>query len=263
MGAVGEGVAVIEELPVGGGDLLAGRDGKGDAGLGDAAALLLDLLSLLALQARQEAGEIGVRLGLAIAPMELHRTAHRPSGVAGCRLIGLVEKEQVCRREPRRAGEPLHALQEEQPVLVRSRQKARPRHRREGDGAEQLRVVVEAVSAVSVCPGPVEDVFAVGVILQVKGAGGEQLAFALEQKEVRRPSRLGDGAARRVQGAQIGEPDERRRCRLRRDQRIPGVGVDGARVVADAQGPSASSGVPFGVVHLNGSIQRAHIRAFA
>ena len=98
----------------------AARDGERDAGVGDAAPLLLDLLALLALQAGEEVGEVGVGLGRAVVPVELHRAAHRPAGLARRGLVGVVEEQQVRRRQLGRARELLDAAQQEQPMLVAS-----------------------------------------------------------------------------------------------------------------------------------------------
>jgi hypothetical protein len=190
--------------------------------------------------------------------VELHRAAHRPAGLERGRLVGLVEKQQVRRRQAGRACQLLDALQQEQAMFVRARQQARPRDRREGDGAEQLRVVLETVPAIRVGPGPIEDVFAVGMVLKIERACGDQGSVAFEQDEVRRPSGLGDCAARIVQGTQVCERNERRGGGLCREERRPRFGVDLAGVGADAQGP----GIRFGgaalvfVVHPNGSSQR-------
>jgi hypothetical protein len=125
--------------------------------------------------------------------------------------------------------------QEQQPVLVGSRQQPRPGHRRERDRVDELGVVVEAVALIGVGPGPVEHVLAVRVVLQVERAGGDELAAALEGEEVRRPAGGADRALRLVQRAQVGERDKGRRRRLRREQRRPGVGVDRRGIVEDPQ----------------------------
>ena len=231
--AVGKGVAAIEEVPVGLADRSAARDPKGDAGVGNVAPFLLDLLALLALQAGEELGEVGVRPGRAIGPVELDRAAHRPAGRARRCLVGVVEKEEMCRRQLGRARELLDALQEQQAMLVASRQQAWARHRRERDRRDQLGVVVEAVPLIGVGPGPVEDVLAVGVVLQVERAGGDERAGMLEDEEVWCPAGGADRALRLVQRAQVGERDERRRRRLAGEQRRPGIGVDRGGIVDD------------------------------
>jgi hypothetical protein len=207
--------------------------GEGDARVGDAAPLLLDLLALVALQAGQEVGEVGIRRRRAVGPVELDGGAQGPARRARRRLIVLVEEEQVRRREPGRSRQLLDRAQQEQPVLRRARQQARPRHRRERDRVEQLRVVVEAVAPVRIGPGPVEDVLAVGVVLEVERTRGDDLAGTLEGEEVRRPAGVGDGARRFVQRAQVGHRHEGRRRGLGGDERVPGRGVDLGGVVED------------------------------
>ena len=70
------------------------------------------------------------------------------------------------------------------------------RHGRERHGAQQLRVVLEAVPGVGVGPGPVEHVFAVGMALEVERSGRCEVAVLLEDEVQRAPSGvLRDAAA--------------------------------------------------------------------
>jgi len=91
----------------------------------------------------------------------------------------------VRRRQARRSRELLDRAQQEEAVLGRSREQARPGHRSERDGVEQLRVVVEPVAAIRIRPRPVEDVFAVRMVLEVERAGGDEIAVSFDDEEVR------------------------------------------------------------------------------
>jgi len=65
----------------------------------------------------------------------------------------------------------------------------------EGNGAEQLWVVLEAVAAVGVGPGPVEHIFAPGVGFQVEGHKGQVAAIAVDVEVVGRPAAGGADTA--------------------------------------------------------------------
>ena len=213
--------------------------GEGDAGVGDAAPFLLDLLALRALQAAEEIGEVGIGLGHTVAPVELDRAAHRPAGLDRRGLVGGVEEQEVRRGEAGLARDRLDAAQQQQALLVRRRQQARPGHRRERDRTGELGVVVEAMASVGIGPGPVEHVLAVRVVLEIERTRGDELAGVFEQQEVRRPAGVGDGTGRSVQGAQVLERDEGRGARLAREQGVPAGGIDLGRVAADDERPAA------------------------
>ena len=65
----------------------------------------------------------------------------------------------------------------------------------EGYGCHQFGVVAHAVLAVGVGPGPVEDVFAVGVALDVERHGGDEYVFAGDGQVVRLPAGVEVGTA--------------------------------------------------------------------
>ena len=90
-------VAVIEEVPVGLTDVPATQCFEAHPGIRDTAALLLDLLSLLALQAGKEISEIGIRLRITVGPVKLHRGAHHPACFTGGGAVRFVDEQQVCR----------------------------------------------------------------------------------------------------------------------------------------------------------------------
>ena len=94
MGAVGAHIALVEEVPQVGVDLVGLVHGEGDAGLGHAPPFLLDLLALLALQAGQEGGEVGIRGRRVLGPVELHALARQPALGGDHRgLVGLMEQQ--------------------------------------------------------------------------------------------------------------------------------------------------------------------------
>ena len=97
MRLIGQGVAVMKEVPVCVGDFVCAQGLELDAGVHHTPALLLDFLALFALQGGEEVGEIDVGRWLALRPMELHRAAHHPAGGAGSAGVGLVQEQQVRR----------------------------------------------------------------------------------------------------------------------------------------------------------------------
>ena len=182
------------------------------------APLLLDLLALLALHPGQEVGEVRIRL----------RARGWSSGTARCCAAiqppGSPRRARCCARPRRRtAGAPTTGPASRRQLPHRAAAAAaraggiagqQPRaagHRRERHGVQQLGVVVQAVALVGIGPGPVEDVFAVGVVLQVQRAGGDQFArFRVQRQELRRPAGGGYGALRGVQRRQVLVAHERR-----------------------------------------------------
>jgi hypothetical protein len=71
--------------------------GERDASLGHAAAFLLDLLALVALQAPQQVAKVEHRLHIVLLPVELHAFAQHPARAVEGRTFGVVDEEHVRR----------------------------------------------------------------------------------------------------------------------------------------------------------------------
>ena len=230
MGFVGQRVAAVEEVP----QRVVDRDalvrGEGDALLQHAAAFLLDLLALVALQAGQQFGEVGNGAFCVLCPVELHALAQQPAGGGEGGLVGFVAEEHVCRRQFRFARVTADGVDESRAPRRAACQQPAARHRREGHCPQQLGVVAQAVAAVGIGPGPVEDVLAVGMALQVQRRGRHQRAIGFQRDELRRPARLGYRTARRVQRGQVLQLHEGRGRSLRGEQGVPGLGIQRAGV---------------------------------
>ena len=138
-----------------------------------------DLLALVALQPGQQRVEVGDRVSRVLRPVELHAFAHQAAG-GGERagVVGLGE-QHVQRRQVRLAASATRACASASRAGASAGQQARAGHRRERHRDQQLGVVGQSVALVGVGPGPVEDVLAVGMGLQVQRAGGDQLAAAV------------------------------------------------------------------------------------
>ena len=92
---VGQRVAAVEEVPQDFVDRRAYVAAEAHALLGDAAALLVDLLALLALQPGQQFVEIGDRIRFVLRPVELHAFAQQPAGAFEGRAVGIVDEQHM------------------------------------------------------------------------------------------------------------------------------------------------------------------------
>jgi len=112
-------------------------------------------------------------------------------------------------------------------VLAFGNEQARAGAGSEGDGCHQFGVVAHAVLAVGVGPGPVEDVFAVGVALDVKRHGSDRSAVLRDDEVVRLPAGVGAGAAALLQRQQEFMAQEGAGgVGIRVDQAVPEVDAD-------------------------------------
>ena len=155
MREVGPRVALVEEVPVAGRDRAGAQRLEADAGLGDLALLLLDLLALVALQCGEVVGE-GSRHAIA-GPVELHLLARQPALAGERALVALVAEQHMRRRQLRPRRERPQRLHQTLPRRLVARQQPAARHRRERHRHQQLGVVRESMALVGIGPGPVED----------------------------------------------------------------------------------------------------------
>src|SRR5579863_6156457 len=82
-------------------------------------------------------------------------------------------------------------------------------HRREGDGRLQLRIIVAAGAFEGRGPAVIEDIFSVGMVLEIHRHSAKQpAAFVLDQHMLRQPSGLGGRRAARLQRFQERVRDE-------------------------------------------------------
>ena len=72
--------------------------------------------------------------------------------------------------------------------VVVARQQARAARRGEGNGGDQLWVIIDAVALIGLGPGPVENKLAVGVGFDVAGAGADQLILVVYLENNRLPA---------------------------------------------------------------------------
>jgi len=182
------------------------------------APLLTDFLALGRSELGQELLETRVA---AVLPVELDRAAQHHSRRFHLARLGPGREQHVQRR--RFAREPDRGANQQRPRGRVARKQAGSRDRRKRDRAEQLGIVRKSVAVIGVGPGPIENVFPVGVGFEVQGhRAGER--FALPQGEiVRRPSGGLAGAPRLVQGMEKLVAQER----LLADKRVPGPRLDG------------------------------------
>src|SRR5262249_24392204 len=131
-------VAPREEGPVLVANLASDEAAQANAGIVDPAALLAYLLALCRGQLGQELLEGRVA---AILPAELHRPPQpHPGGFHFPRLALAGEEHVQRRRIPR---EVKSCANQERPGRAVARKQPRPRYRREGHRAQELRVVVD------------------------------------------------------------------------------------------------------------------------
>ena len=219
-------VAAHEEAPVGVPDLAPDLPDELDAGLADLAALLLQLLALLVVHAREEVVEVREAV---VRPVELHRAprhAAEPLELAG---FGLGREEAVECVDLRLAGE-LQRRTDEQRARPGIRcQHARPRHRRERNRRQQLRVVVPPRARPRVGPRPVEDVLAVRMALEIQRQRAVQFGAVAQQQVARRPAGVLAGRA-----ALVHRVEERvRQQRMSAGEAIPRGRRDGGERIDD------------------------------
>ena len=98
-------------------------------------------------------------------------------------------------------------------------------HGREGDGQQSLGVVRQAMLLIGARPGPVKHIFAVGVGLDIEGAGRQQLIAVPDGDDPGDPAGIGRGAAALLHGCQVFVAHEGRGRGLRGQQHIPGLCV--------------------------------------
>ena len=166
------------------------------------APLLLQGLAL----ARGEGGEeIVVALVAGIDEVELPVGAGEPAGLGeGLGIFG--EEEGRVHRGSTEAPAKLDGGRGEQPPVlggagVRAHQQPPARHRRERHRHLELRIVAPAGPLPGVGPGMVEDVFAVGMALEIKRRdGGRAPVRAVEDEMLRQPAMLAGNAARALEG---------------------------------------------------------------
>ena len=228
-------ITAVEKIPVGCADVGPAAPAERDAGVGDLAALLPDLLALFLRQASQEileaapgssghgAGGYGRAdgRGRLVDPVKLHSVAQHQSGVfARGHIVGRseqqVERGLLLLLAP--GQQRFHQCASGNCV---PRQQTRSRHRREGNGSERLRVISQSVLLVGIGPGPVEDIFAVRMVLQIQRADRLQFAAAPQADEARRPAGCRRGAAALFHGRQILVTHKRSGRVLRIQQRVP------------------------------------------
>src|SRR5690606_33713050 len=133
------------------------------------ATVLADFLAVGGVEAGEESVEVGV---VTVEPVKLHAVADHEACV--CEPVGFVlANEQdveggdaavcsdvsLCARQCLACG-------------VVCAEQAATRDRSEGNGADEVGVVLEAMSGISIGPCPVEDVFAPGVLLEIERKGG-------------------------------------------------------------------------------------------
>src|SRR5262245_44344232 len=154
---VGAAVAAVEELPVPALDRLPLEPRKRNPRLAHPPALLADVLAPLVRHAQQEVVEVGVP---GVAPVELYRAPQHHALAEQHGKLVFRGKQDMQRgrvaRELQRGLDQNRLVLAEQPV---------PAHRSEGDCAQQLGVVLDAVALVRVGPRPVEHGLTVGMRL--------------------------------------------------------------------------------------------------
>ncbi len=176
-------------------------------------------------EASEEIPEVRVAV---VGPVELHRAPHEEAclGEHGCILVPCEQHVQGGAV----AGE-LERRLHQRALHRRGRsQQARPADRRKRHRADELRVVVDAVALMGVRPGPVEDVFAVGVVLGEDRHGADQAARAVQEHDLRQPAGLCAGAAGVDQRREKLVTQER----LLAGKRVPFGGIDAGERIGDA-----------------------------
>ena len=191
-------------------ELVAEARLEAHAGLFHPAALAPRLLALVRGEGLQVVLEARVA---AVAPVELAVAPQQPAALRARRARRLVEKQRVHSREAVTHGVGFELL--EQPragrALVEPGAQQQPRcgRGRERSCERQLRIVVTAEALVGLCPGEVEDEFAVGMGLD-EGGGGRGKPMRIAQRQVARlPAAVASDAVRVLERGEELMADER------------------------------------------------------
>jgi len=159
------------------------------------------------------------------AALDLSRAPLRKAGLT---LVLVAGEEDMERRTVARELE--GRLHERLLHRRRGAEDARAPHRRERDRGHELRVVVDAVALMGIGPGPVEDIFAVGVILGEDRHRADQAAGAPQEHELRQPAALRGCAA----GVDQRREEFMAQERLLAGKRVPFGGIDAGERIGDA-----------------------------
>ena len=210
LAAAGRLVEGVEGVPVALLDLVSRERPDREAGVRDRLPFPANLLALARGEGREEVVEAAVAL---VEPVELDAGALQQPGVPHQGELGLGGEGDVQRADPRLVAEPHAGGEERRPHRVglrpRRRQQARPGHRREGDRDLELGVVAPAGALERIRPAVVEDIFAVGVVLEIHRHGAENGAVpALEDDVARVPAGLRRARAAVFERRQEGVADE-------------------------------------------------------
>src|SRR5712692_5720849 len=218
MRAVGAVVAASEEGPVFLANLSPDQPPQAHARFLNLAPLLADFLALGGSKLGQELLETRVAT---VLPVELDRAAQHHSRRFHLARLGLGGEQHVQRR--RLAREPNRGANQERARGRVACKQAGSRDRRKRDRAEQLGVVNESVAVIGVGPSPIENVFPVGMRLEVQGHRADQRCALPQGEMVRRPSGAFAGASRLVESVKKFMAQER----LLTDKRVPRPRLDG------------------------------------
>jgi hypothetical protein len=154
--------------------------------------------------------------------MKLYRVALQESGAVAGGQVLVGGEQEVQRGQLSILAPPDQRAQQRLARLVVTRQQAGAGHGCERNRHQRFRVVGQAMLGVGVCPGPVKDVFAVGVLLEVQRAAGCQGVTLPERQKVGHPAGGRGGAAAVVQCRQVFVPHEGRGMGLGGQQGVPG-----------------------------------------
>ena len=157
--------------------------------------------------------------------MKLHGAAQHQLLLLADLGVSVAGKQHVHGRYVLVTAPLAHGPQQQRAGLIVAREQARARHGREGHGDHGLGVVGHAMLFVGAGPGPVKDVFAIGMALQVQRAGGHQGVAFPQRHEAGCPAGAGRGTAAALQRRQVFMPHEGRGVALLGQQAIPGRSV--------------------------------------
>ena len=163
-----------------------------------------------------------------VVPVKLHLPAGVHSGGLQPGVVRRVGKQHVPGGNTQLSGQRGHLFVKPQPQLGGIEpgfvEQARPRRRRKGNGRDQLGVVGQAHAPPGVRPGPIEDVFTVGMTLEIGGKNGQRAPAIAQAQMGRRPARGPGGALRLLQTEQ---KIAAQKGVVIRPQPVPGGRVDG------------------------------------
>jgi len=201
-------------------------------------ALLADRLAL----ARGECGQEIVEAAVAvIVPVILPAEPQQPAAFAEALPVGLAAEGGMNRADAVVAGDlghhVDHGVADARGVGAGPREKARARHRREGNRDLQLGIVAAAGALEGLSPAVIEDIFALAVAFDVKRRGAEQRAVAgLGQQVLRLPAGSSSDRLGILQRLEKAVAQEGAAGRARRQRTgIPLVGVDRRQGLDQAQ----------------------------